>query len=526
MVAVIATSGASCGDGETPPNCDRPGDCGGGDWEPPQVPIVDAGSESGADSGAGPVAVTDAGAEAEADAAVAADSGAGADAGAGPDAGAEADAGADADAGPLIRDQWIGGPCESAASCNYPGAICLASGFQGGHCSLACTRTCPDRASQPVTFCIDGDDATGRCVSKCATDADCRAGYRCGARGRFNEPTTLQNVCVPPDVRPAPLPASPSPYPARIAAVRATHDTTKLEQILVADGVSVPANSKVAVVRITQSAGAFSYQYFDFKGTLFSDAFWPASTIKLFAALAALETLEDRGHSVRSNIHYAGGYDGPFRTVMNDALIVSDNTSYDRLMLLAGFDEINTAFLAPERGFERTVLQRSYGAYNAIRNSPAITLDEGTKQTSIPARQGTGTYACANSGNCTNPFELGDAIRRVALHERLSDGERFRIFRDDLAYLRVALSTNKGQSIFSAAEAVFGAGNTVIYKKSGLAGGWRLDNAFLRDKATGEEYVVTIALPDTTPIPRFFDITKSSLSAIRAGRLTTTPVVP
>jgi hypothetical protein len=59
-----------------------------------------------------------------------------------------------------------------------------------------------------------------------------------------------------------------------------------------------------------------------------------------------------------------------------------------------------------------------------------------------------------------------------------------------------------------------------------LAGGWRLENTWLRDKTTGESYLLTIVLADSLPLSVFQGIATSTLSAFSDGRLSTTPVVP
>jgi hypothetical protein len=293
-------------------------------------------------------------------------------------------------------------------------------------------------------------------------------------------------------------------------------------------GVSVPSGSKMLFIKVGGTAAAPSYEYFDYQGTGWNDAFWPASTIKMMAAVAALETLENHGHSANTALRFEedGGYIGPFLDVMNAAIIPSDNVAYDRLVFLVGFDEINTQFLTPENGYERSVIMRRYGVAGSLRDSPPIALVEDGRETTLPARHGSGTYACANEGNCTNAFELAETVRRIGMHERLADGERFRLTRGDLARLRYALASNPATWAYPGAQAVFPDGGVVVYRKGGLAGGWKIENAFFRDKLTGREYVVTLALPDTATDAKFAEITRVVLAALRAGTITATPVVP
>ncbi len=98
---------------------------------------------------------------------------------------------------------WIGEPCTSDRDCTFQGGRCLlpASGYPQGHCTKDCTRTCPDQAGKPVTFCIQASPSQGQCVSQCNSSLypqnGCRPNYACRSQSRFNETTTQKDVCVP-----------------------------------------------------------------------------------------------------------------------------------------------------------------------------------------------------------------------------------------------------------------------------------------------------------------------------------------
>jgi len=99
---------------------------------------------------------------------------------------------------------WIGSPCANVADCDYENARCqTGQDFSGGHCTLDCTRYCPDREAHPVTFCIETSvEEDGRCYARCDSEifpsnAGCRRGYECVPWPRYNEPEVVKNVCVP-----------------------------------------------------------------------------------------------------------------------------------------------------------------------------------------------------------------------------------------------------------------------------------------------------------------------------------------
>lgn len=99
---------------------------------------------------------------------------------------------------PPTLQSWIGEPCQTDGDCDYANGYCLkeANGYKGGHCTLSCTRTCPDKNGKPTTFCIDDGTGKGICVSQCPA-GNCRAGYQCNTRSRINEPGKQNDVCTP-----------------------------------------------------------------------------------------------------------------------------------------------------------------------------------------------------------------------------------------------------------------------------------------------------------------------------------------
>ncbi|MBI3071174.1 MAG: extensin family protein [Deltaproteobacteria bacterium] len=118
--------------------------------------------------------------------------------------------GGTSDAGPAapeLNPGWIGGACASDSTCNYANGFCLeeSQGPPGGMCTELCARTCPDQAGalNTTTFCIASPVASqsgGICVSQCdytKSPTGCRPGYHCESRGRFNEASTVREVCLP-----------------------------------------------------------------------------------------------------------------------------------------------------------------------------------------------------------------------------------------------------------------------------------------------------------------------------------------
>lgn len=99
---------------------------------------------------------------------------------------------------------WIGGACTADADCSAAGpeAFCLrdADGYRGGHCTLPCFETCPDRPGlNAVTFCVAsaaGDLCHSQCDFELFPGSGCRDGYRC-AEGERPSGTRRADVCLP-----------------------------------------------------------------------------------------------------------------------------------------------------------------------------------------------------------------------------------------------------------------------------------------------------------------------------------------
>ncbi len=91
---------------------------------------------------------------------------------------------------------WIGGECISDEWCG--GEPTCDTDVPGGVCTQACDNTCPDVVGRATTFCVDLGDGQGSCVLKCESSRECREGWECAERTRFNGDTS-DEVCVPAD---------------------------------------------------------------------------------------------------------------------------------------------------------------------------------------------------------------------------------------------------------------------------------------------------------------------------------------
>ena len=224
---------------------------------------------------------------------------------------------------------------------------------------------------------------------------------------------------------------------------QALSNPKQLETALSAIGYRLPPGASVYAAKITREGTALAYDDYQAGGGALAGDFWPASSIKVLAAIGALELVGAQGFTGAATVRFGTGPPRTIRSIYDGAIRVSSNSDYDLLVRLAGVDWLNNQFLTPARGFPVTVIQKSYTAGGNVRSTPAMTLSEGGRTATIPARAAGRDTACAQV-NCSTLFEMSESIRRVVLHNEIPEGERFRISATDAAAMTDALLGAEG----------------------------------------------------------------------------------
>lgn len=289
-------------------------------------------------------------------------------------------------------------------------------------------------------------------------------------------------------------------------------DGASLPTLLSQSGFTPPEGFKALVIVLPKRGTTGQARVYDWHGTSVDrDNWWPASSVKLFAAVAALETTHRLGFGPRTQVTYAYP-EGPVTLrldrIVKDALIPSNNVAYDRLIEITGFDALHRQFFTKQHGFQNTVLLRAYGGRikdpvtqrGANLNSPPITLSFGKKHKELPARNGKGSSfakaECPEQGNCTSLAELAETLRRVMLHDELPAGERFDLGTAELELLHAALGSKRprGENIVDGLRAGFGPERPITaHHKAGYALKWMSDAVLVEETATGARYLVALA---------------------------------
>jgi len=272
-------------------------------------------------------------------------------------------------------------------------------------------------------------------------------------------------------------------------------DRSRLGAALSSAGIRLPPGSNVYAVVLDREAPGRRFDVYEAGGGARSVDFWPASSVKLLAAVGALAYLKTLGFSGASTVTYDNGQTVPVRTLYRAAIVESTNDAYDDLVAIAGVDWLNDTFLTALNGFPETVIQRSYVSAGVI-SSPPMTIREEGRELSLAARTSAGGFGVAEAGNRSNLLELTDSVRRVVLHGSLRPDQRFPIDAIDALDLEQALLEAEG---FLELAALRDTGILVYNKPGYVPGDDCVDVAYIDDLDHPRAYLLGVSTPDDGP---------------------------
>lgn len=270
-----------------------------------------------------------------------------------------------------------------------------------------------------------------------------------------------------------------------------------LGALMRADGGQIPPDLK-ALVTVYGPTDVVGRRYT--LGQTATDAsWWPASTIKIFAAVAALESAHADGVGPRARLSFDRGARKPYVRrldwLVKQAITHSSNLAYDRLVQFVGAAELHANLLGPKRGMGHTALQVPYSTnISNLLESPAITIIDGARRIVRPTRRSDGVTRCAMS-TCSTLDDLSEIMRRVLLDARLPAADRLRMRPAALQVLRTALAKGgaRGQEVVQAVRAAFGRRRLRVYHKPGYYPDWRSDIVGVQEPATGTTWIIALA---------------------------------
>ena len=265
-----------------------------------------------------------------------------------------------------------------------------------------------------------------------------------------------------------------------------------LDADLAASGYDVPEDANVYAVRVVEGPEGRVYQQYQAGGGPLATNFWPASSIKVLAALGALDFARSLGFSGAASISFDDGSPSrTLRSIYEPAIRDSSNYDYDLLVRIAGVDRLNEEFLTARNGFPVTSLNRSYGGVE-LKESPAMMFEEGDRRTYVPARTATRAPKCT-VGNCSNLFEMAESVRRIVMSDELPPEQRFDLDPADLKALAAALSQAEG-FFPRAVSGALGAGARIWSKPGDAAELDCLDVALIQSRS-GQRYLLAATVP-------------------------------
>jgi hypothetical protein len=260
-------------------------------------------------------------------------------------------------------------------------------------------------------------------------------------------------------------------------------------------GYDLPERANVYAVRLVEGPEGRVYEQYQAGGGPLAVDFWPASSIKVLAALGALDFARSLGFSGAASVTFDDGSPSrTLRSIYEPAIRDSSNYEYDLLVQIAGLDRLNQDFLSARNGFPVTSISRSYAGME-FAESPAMILEEADKRTYVPARTAQRVPKC-QTGNCSNLFEMAESVRRIVLSDQLPSDQRFNLDAADIGALGKALQEAEG--FFSeAAAGALGAGARIWSKPGDAAGLDCLDVAFIQSRA-GKRFLVAATVPHSS----------------------------
>ncbi len=286
------------------------------------------------------------------------------------------------------------------------------------------------------------------------------------------------------------------------------------------DGISPDVKKWATVVLVKGEPNNPAFEWFHYRDSKDAVDFWPASTIKIYSVVAALEYINELdvpldcvlAYEHQSNDGWVLDSARTMREMISEVFRRSSNEDYTLLLRFVGIDRMNTKFLIPERGFPHSALMRDYITYRPplyVNEEPQrITLYSGQKEpvrvqhcwsgTSYSQQRGA-TIISETTGNCTSTCELADCLRRIMFHKYLPPQERYRLTDDQVEFIikggnGLTGLENREAGPYAwkeASEKVFP--NARYFHKGGLISTYSLDVAYICDEASNTRFIVALA---------------------------------
>ncbi|MEM8762863.1 MAG: serine hydrolase [Bacteroidota bacterium] len=264
-----------------------------------------------------------------------------------------------------------------------------------------------------------------------------------------------------------------------------------------------------------------------------SQYFYPASTVKFPAAVAALEKLNGLDSLDRNTRFYIEGdsIETTIAQCIKEIFAVSDNAANNRLIEFLGQDDLNSRITLSGAGPVRIAHRLSTGNADDVTTKPlVIYINDSTTTTSevihntppkalriLETLKGIGYYA--GDSLIQEPFDFSlknhypietqhNVLKRIIFPEQFEAHQRFGLSEDQLQFLQTAMHTLPGaqgydtETYYDSYVKFFLFGDNTepmpksikIYNKVGYAYGTLTDCAYIQDTENNVDFLLTATI--------------------------------
>lgn len=325
-----------------------------------------------------------------------------------------------------------------------------------------------------------------------------------------------------------------------ISSCKQVPETSILQQALASDDIKIRRvmdslasfELQIRYTQIDRVNDSIIFTDFDFQVDA-ENYFYPASTVKFPAAVAALEKLNEIDSLDRNTAFYVEGDSvaTTFGRAVQEIFAVSDNDANNRLVEFLGFDDLNKRI--QQKGLEpiRIAHRLSTADADNVTTKPLVFyVDDSTTVSSMPIinsapeslilngiKKGKGFYA--GDSLYSEPFDFGyknyypietqsELLKRVIFPEAFPHKERFNLSKNQQTFLLNSMATLPYQIGYDRTEfydsygkfLMFGdtekpiSKNIKIYNKVGYAYGTLTDCAYIIDRENQVEFMLVATL--------------------------------
>lgn len=281
------------------------------------------------------------------------------------------------------------------------------------------------------------------------------------------------------------------------------------------------------MITVSDGAGGPSFTRVHYKDTGDRHDFWPASTIKLYTATAALVLINSLGVSLDASVTFYRQTDGQWveditrtvREMISGAIPCSSNEDYTLLLRFAGLDWLNQTFFSPGNGFTRTALMQGYVSsrpHYYKRDEPqrlliteggiTLTREHTWSGTSYAAKAGCTVANGGGTANCSPTSDMAEHLRRLFFHAQIPASERFSIRESDLDWYRHGDDATRILNSQCTGGGWPGVKNVLpgasYYHKTGSISNTKLDVAYVDAPLQSTRFILALATESTETTTR------------------------